>query len=106
MSKQNHRSARPAEPSAVTWKLRLYVVGQTPRSLAALGNLKRLCEERLKGRYEIEVVDLEKTPHLAQDDQIVAVPTLIRKLPPPVRKIIGDLSDPSKTVIGLELKPV
>jgi circadian clock protein KaiB len=85
------------------WLLRLYIAGQSPRSLAALDNLKRICEEHLFGRYSIEVVDLLKNPRLAKDDQIVAIPTLVRQLPPPLRKIIGDLSDTERALVGLQL---
>jgi circadian clock protein KaiB len=87
------------------WELRLYTAGQTPKSLAAIRNLKKVCEEHLAGRYEIEVVDLLKNPRLAKDDQIVAIPTLVRKLPDPVRKIIGDLSDTERALVGLQLRP-
>ena len=87
------------------WKLRLYVAGQTPKSLTAFTNLKRLCEERLQGRYAIEVIDLLKTPQLAGDDQILAIPTLVRKLPVPIRKIIGDLSNTERVLVGLDLQP-
>ena len=87
------------------WMLRLYTAGQSPRSLAALDNLKRICEEHLSGRYSIEVVDLLKNPRLAKDDQIVAIPTLVRQLPPPLRKIIGDLSDTERALVGLQLRP-
>lgn len=86
------------------WNLRLYVAGQHLRSMTALANLKKLCEERLKGRYSIEIVDLLKTPALAKGDQILAVPTLVRKLPRPIRKIIGDLSNRRSLLIGLDLK--
>ena len=85
------------------WELRLYVAGQTPKSLAAIDNLKRICEERLTGRYKIEVLDLMQNPKLARDHQIVAIPTLVKKLPDPVRKIIGDLSNREKTLVGLQL---
>jgi circadian clock protein KaiB len=85
--------------------LRLYVAGQTPRSLAAIANLKRLCEEHLAGRYTIEVVDLQVTPQLAAGDQIVAVPTLIRRLPPPLRRVIGDLSNAERVLVGLDMIP-
>jgi circadian clock protein KaiB len=88
------------------WELRLYTAGQTPKSLAAIKNLKRVCEEHLAGRYEIEIVDLLKNPRLAKDDQIVAIPTLVRKLPDPVRKIIGDLSDTERALVGLQLRPL
>ena len=86
------------------WELRLYTAGQTPKSLAAIKNLKKVCEEHLAGRYEIEIVDLLKNPRLAKDDQIVAIPTLVRKLPDPVRKIIGDLSDTERALVGLQLR--
>lgn len=86
------------------WNLRLYVAGQTPKSLAAFANLKRICEEHLKGRYSIEVIDLVRDPHLAQGDQILAIPTLVRKLPSPIKKIIGDLSNTERFLIGFDLK--
>jgi circadian clock protein KaiB len=85
------------------WRLRLYVAGQTPKSLAALTNLKKISEEHLKGRYEIEVVDLLVNPRLAKDHQIFAVPTLVRKLPEPIKKIIGDLSNTERVLVGLDL---
>ncbi len=87
------------------WDLRLYTAGQTARSIKALENLKKICEEHLKGEYRIEVVDLLKDPKLAQGDQIIAVPTLVRKLPEPVRKIIGDLSNTARVLVGLDLRP-
>jgi circadian clock protein KaiB len=87
------------------WELRLYIAGQTPKSKAALVNLKRLCEEHLPGRYQIELVDLLINPRLAREDQIFAIPTLVRKLPEPLRKIIGDLSDTERTLVGLQLRP-
>jgi circadian clock protein KaiB len=90
---------------AERWDLRLYVAGQTPKSIAAFSNLKRVCEEHLAGKYNIEVVDLIKNPLLAQGDQIVAIPTLVRKLPEPVRKIIGDLSNTERVLVGLQLRP-
>jgi circadian clock protein KaiB len=86
--------------------LRLYVAGQSPKSLKALSNLKRLCAERLDGRYEIEVVDLVKNPRLAAGDEIIAIPTLVRRLPEPIRKIIGDLSDAERVIVGLQLLPL
>lgn len=95
--------ARPSKQSEV-WRLRLFTAGLTPKSQAALANLKRICEDRLKGRYKIEVIDLTETPQLAKDDQILAVPTLVRVLPAPVRKIIGDLSNTERTLVGLDLK--
>jgi circadian clock protein KaiB len=91
------------EPAA--WELRLYVAGQTPKSIAAFSNLKRVCEEHLAGKYRLEVIDLIKNPQLAQGDQIVAIPTLVRKLPEPVRKIIGDLSNTERVLVGLQLRP-
>jgi circadian clock protein KaiB len=91
-------------PSNV-WRLRLYVAGQTPRSLTAFANLKRICETHLKGRYRIEVIDLVEQPHLSRGDQILAIPTLVRKLPQPMRKIIGDLSDTQSVLVGLDLSP-
>ncbi len=87
------------------WDLRLYVAGQTPRSVAAFANLKRLCEEHLAGRYTIEVIDLVKHPQLAAGDQIIAIPTLVRKLPQPIRKIVGDLRDTERALVGLQLRP-
>ncbi len=87
------------------WDLRLYTAGQSPKSLAALSNLKRICDQHLAGRYSIEVVDLMKNPRLAKDDEIIAIPTLVRKLPEPLRKIIGDLSDEERALVGLQLRP-
>jgi len=87
------------------WELRLYVAGQTAKSLQAFANLKRICEEHLGGRYQIKVVDLMKNPELAKGDQIFALPTLVRKLPEPVRKIIGDLSNTERVLVGLDLRP-
>jgi circadian clock protein KaiB len=87
------------------WELRLYVAGQTPKSLTAFANLKRICEQHLAGKYQIEIIDLLKDPKLARGDQILAIPTLVRKLPEPVRKIIGDLSNVDRTLIGLDLRP-
>lgn len=87
------------------WDLRLYVAGQTPKSLTAFANLKRICEEHLAGQYRIEVVDLLKEPQLARGDQILALPTLVRKLPEPIKKIIGDLSNTERTLVGLDLRP-
>ncbi len=102
-------SDRRSEPTESTpsesWELRLYVAGATPRAIAALENLKKICEEHLAGKYSIEVVDLLKNPQLARGDQILAVPTLVRKLPEPVRKIIGDLSNEERVLVGLDLRP-
>ena len=100
------RHAGTAEIKAEdTWELRLYVAGQTPRSVAAFTNLKRLCEEHLAGKYRIEVIDLVKNPQLASGDQIVAIPTLVRKLPEPLRRIVGDLRNTERTLVGLNLRP-
>jgi len=85
------------------YQLRLYVAGQTPKSVKAFANLKKICEKHLKGRYTIEVIDLVKNPKLAGGDQILAIPTLVRKLPPPIKKIIGDLSDKERVLVGLDL---
>ena len=85
--------------------LRLYVAGQTTRSLAAFANLKSICEEHLAGRYKIEVIDLLENPQLAKGDQILAIPTLVRRLPPPIKKIIGDLSNTERVLVGLDLRP-
>jgi circadian clock protein KaiB len=93
-------------PDPSKWELRLYIAGKTPKSVAALENLKRLCEEHLQGRYSIEVVDLIAHPHLAKGDEIVAIPTLIRKLPEPIRRVIGDLSNVERTLVGLHVRPV
>lgn len=98
------KSATMSE-SKVKWELRLYVAGQTPKSVKAFTNLKKLCEEHLPGEYQIEVIDLLEQPQLADGDQIVAIPTLVRKLPEPMRKIIGDLSNKERVLIGLDLRP-
>ncbi len=87
------------------WRLRLYVAGQTPKSIAAFANLKKICEEHLKGQYTIEVIDLLENPKLAKGDQILAIPTLVRKLPVPLRKIIGDLSNTERVLVGLNILP-
>jgi len=89
----------------VVWSLRLYIAGETPRSIAALANLQKICDEHLAGRYRVEVVDLLKNPQLAEGDQIVAVPTLVRRLPPPLKRIIGDLSNSERVIVGLDLRP-
>jgi circadian clock protein KaiB len=88
------------------WELRLYVAGQTPKSVQAFANLKKICEEYLAGKYRIEVIDLLENPQLAQGDQILAVPTLVRKLPPPLKKIIGDLSNTERVLVGLDVRRV
>ncbi len=97
--------AHPAAPPQETWELRLYVTGHSPKSIRALANLRRACGHWLPGRYHIEVVDLLENPRLAADDQIVAVPTLVRKHPPPVRKIVGDLSDTERLLVDMQLRP-
>ena len=88
-----------------TYRLRLYVAGQTPRSIGAFTNLKRICEEHLSGRYELEIVDLLVTPQLARGDQILAIPTLVRRVPAPVKRIIGNLSNTERVLVGLDLRP-
>lgn len=100
MSKKKHPGKAAEEI-----ELRLYVAGKTPRSVTALENLKRICEEHLKGKYRIEVIDLLEKPSLARGDQILAIPTLVRSLPTPMRKIIGDLSNTEKVLVGLDLRP-
>jgi len=97
-------SSKESTPK-VEWDLRLYVAGQSRKSLTALANLKKLCEEYLAGKYRIEVVDLLQTPQLAAGDQILAIPTLVRKLPAPMKKIIGDLSNEERALVGLDLRP-
>jgi circadian clock protein KaiB len=94
---------RAAKPKTDKWALRLYVAGQTPKSIAAFNNLKLICEEQLEGKYHIEVIDLIEHPRLARENQILAVPTLVRKLPLPMRHVIGDLSDAARVLVGLEL---
>ena len=96
-------SSHAAKPSEI-WELRLYVAGQTVRAVTAFTNLKKICEEHLKGKYRIEIIDLLKNPQLAKGDQILAVPTMVRKLPEPVRKIIGDLSNTERVLVGLDLR--
>lgn len=91
--------------ASTVWHLRLYIAGQTPRSMAALANLRKLSEEHLAGRYKIEVIDLLENPQLAKGDQILAVPTLVKDVPPPLRKIIGDLSNTERVLVGLDLRP-
>ena len=98
-------SAAGANSNGQFWELRLYVAGQTPKALTAFSNLKLICEEHLAGKYRIEVIDLLKDPTLARGDQILALPTLVRKLPHPMRKIIGDLSNTERVLVGLDLRP-
>ncbi len=102
--KATPQQPKEAKPKPEMWELRLYVAGQTPKSIRAIANLKLLCEERLKGRYRIELIDLLKHPQLASGEQIVAVPTLVRKLPLPLRTVIGDLSNTLQVLVGLDLK--
>ena len=104
-NKRNQKETNE-EPAGETWILRLYVAGQTQNSLTAFDNLKKICEKHLDCRYRIEVIDLLKNPQLAKDHQIIAVPTLIRKLPTPVKKIIGNLSNTEKVLVGLDLRKV
>ncbi len=121
MSSKSHPAARngklaraPRRPTAAprrqaekrTWFLRLYVAGQTPKSLTAFANLKRLCEEHLPNRYSIEVIDLTRRPQLAHADQVVALPTLVRKIPEPIKRIIGDLSNLEQVIVGMDLKTI
>lgn len=100
----NGKKALSKVPKQETWELRLYVAGQTAKSVTAFANLKRICEQHITGKYNIEVVDLLKNPKLAKGDQILAIPTLVRKLPIPIRKILGDLSDTERVLIGLDLR--
>lgn len=106
MSDQVRPTHDPFGSPGAEWQLRLYVAGETPRSATALKNLRRICEEHLAGRYHIEVIDLKKDPGMASANEIIAVPTLVRKLPEPIRKIIGDLSNEEKVLIGLNLVPL
>ena len=98
------RATWSAAAAGQTYELRLYVAGQTPKSILALVNLRQICEEHLQGRYEIEVIDLVQNPQLAQGDQILALPTLVRRLPEPIKKIIGDLSNTERVLVGLDLR--
>ncbi|MGH7832471.1 MAG: circadian clock KaiB family protein [Candidatus Binatia bacterium] len=98
------RERKSAQGRQKGWDLRLYVAGQTPRSVAALANLNRICKEHLENRYRIEVIDLVRNPQLARADQILAIPTLVRNLPTPIKKIIGDLSNTAKVLLGLDVR--
>jgi circadian clock protein KaiB len=102
-SKTSRQKKRPAKTKSDKWILRLYIAGQTPKAVTALNNLKRICKDQLMGKYHIEVIDLLKKPQLARDNQILAVPTLVRNLPLPVRNIIGDLSNTERVLVGLDL---
>ncbi len=107
MKKSSATKRRPAKSSKSDfWRLRLYIAGQTTNSIAAIDNLKKICGDQLQGKYRIEVIDLLKKPQLARGDQIIAIPTLVRRLPPPVKKIIGNLSRTESVIVGLDLKPV
>jgi circadian clock protein KaiB len=99
------RQSTPPRGGEERWELRLYVAGQTPRSIEAFAHLERICEEHLQGRYSIEVIDLVKNPTLAVGDQIIAIPTVVRRLPAPMKKIIGDLSNMERVIVGLNLTP-
>lgn len=103
-SKSRTQTKKITQPEEDRWILRLYVAGQTPKSLTAFANLKKICEQHLANRYTIEVIDLTKQPQLAQNDQIVALPTLVRKLPEPIRRVIGDLSNLERVLVGMDLK--
>lgn len=109
MAKGKSKPVQPERAEAAgeeRWILRLYVAGQTPRSITAFSNLKKICEEHLQGRYQIEVIDLTLNPTLAKDDQILALPALVRKVPAPIRKIIGDLSNTERVLVGLDVRPI
>jgi circadian clock protein KaiB len=108
MKKSSPRKRRPAPKTSGKdyYRLRLYIAGQTPNSIAAIANLKKICEDKLRGQYRIEVVDLLEKPQLAKGDQIIAIPTLVRRLPPPVKKIIGNLSKTESVIVGLDLQPI
>jgi circadian clock protein KaiB len=106
IGKQLKTVVRPNKPKDDKWQLRLYIAGNTPKSNAALNNLKKYCELHLNNQYELEVIDLLINPQLAAGDQILAIPTLVRKMPVPVRKIIGDLSNEEKVLVGLDLRPI
>ncbi len=104
-NRAGQRESKQKKVNRGTYKLRLYVAGQTPNCQAAFANLKKICNEHLQGRYSIEVIDLLENPQLAAGDQILAIPTLVRKLPPPIRKIIGNLSNTERVLVGLDLRP-
>jgi circadian clock protein KaiB len=104
MKKSVSKRETTIHPKADAWLLRLYIAGQTPKSIAALNNLKLICEGTFKGRYKIEVIDLARKPELARENQIFAIPTLVRQIPVPIRKIIGDLSDRQRVLVGLAME--
>jgi circadian clock protein KaiB len=106
MKKRTASKRRPAKTRRDEfYRLRLYIAGQTPNSIAAITNLKKICEDKLEGRYHVEVIDLLEKPQLARGDQIIAIPTLVRRLPPPVKSIIGNLSKTESVLVGLDLQP-
>ena len=104
-AKAARSSLKGVKSKVMEWELRLYVAGNTPNSITAFSNLQQICEEHMGGRYRIEIIDLFENPQLAQGDQIIAVPTLVRRLPTPIKKIIGDLSNTERVLVGLDLKP-
>jgi circadian clock protein KaiB len=104
--KASRPPTRKTRSSHATWELRLYIAGHSAKSIEAFTNLKKICEEHLAGKYRIEIIDLLKTPQLARGDQILAIPTLVRTLPAPVKKIIGDLSNTERVLVGLNIRPV
>jgi circadian clock protein KaiB len=106
MTKKPKPAKATRKDAEAEWELRLYVAGQSKKSLTALANLQRLCDEHLAGKYRLEVIDLLREPQLAAGDQILAIPTLVRKLPSPIKKIIGDLSNTERALVGLDLRPV
>jgi circadian clock protein KaiB len=106
MNAENTKTIEQPNTDGDKWLLRLYVAGQTPKAITAYANLKKICEDYMNGNYEIEVIDLLVNPTLAKDDQILALPTLVRKLPEPVKKIIGDLSNVEKVLVGLDIRAV
>jgi circadian clock protein KaiB len=106
MNAENTTTIGPPNAGEDKWLLRLYVAGQTPKAITAYANLKKICEEYMDGSYQIEVIDLLVNPTLAKDDQILALPTLVRKLPAPVKKIIGDLSNTERVLVGLDIRPI
>ncbi|MHB8910623.1 MAG: circadian clock KaiB family protein [Syntrophales bacterium] len=105
VTKEKGKKAK-SDLAAEIWNLRLYVAGQTPKSITAFVNLKKICEEHLAGKYRIEVIDLFKNPQLAKGDQIIAIPTLVRKLPEPLKRIIGDLANTERVLVGLDIRPI
>ena len=105
MSDAQDMAGMVPEPGDQVWQLRLYVAGRTPKSVAAFANLKRICEEHMQGRYHVEVIDLLEHPQLAKGDQILAIPTLVRRLPEPLKRIIGDLSNEERVLVWLDLRP-